>query len=137
MHVGGIVAVLLTGINSIQDIRKKEIYFFVTVAVGVVGIIYSLANGVHLVSLAAAFVPALILVALSLLTKDHIGMGDAIIAFAIGCWCDLYYVAFVLLAALLFVSVFGMICFMRGKHKTELPFVPFVFAGCLLKTLLL
>lgn len=133
MHVGSIVAVLLTGINSIQDIRKKEIFLFLTVGVGVAGIVYSLADGTNFSSLIMAFIPAFILAALSILTKDQIGMGDAIIAFAIGCWCDLYYVAFVMLSALVFVSVFGIICFTAGRRKTEIPFIPFVFAGCILR----
>ena len=133
MYVGSIVAVLLTGINSIQDIRKKEIFFFVTMAAGIIGIIYSLTGGTRLSALIMAFIPALILVMLSILTKDQIGMGDAIIVFAIGCWCDIYYVAFVLLVAFVFVSAVGIVLFIKGMRNTEIPFVPFIFAGCLLR----
>ncbi len=136
MYVGSIIVILLTGINSIQDIRKREIFFFLTIAVGVAGVIWSLSQGANFSEIMIAFVPGIMLILLSVLTKGKIGIGDAVILLAIGCWRDVYYVFFVLLTALMIASAAGIFCIINKKRKIELPFVPFLFAGCLLRILL-
>ena len=136
MCVGRIVTILTTGINSVQDIRKKEIFLIPTSISFAVGIIYSLLAGISVSIVLSSMLPGFMVLAISLMFKGQVGLGDAAVVLSVGIWNGLFFTFFILLLALAAASAVCVIFFVRGIKNRELPFVPFLLAGCIFGYLL-
>lgn len=136
MFIARIVTILTAGINSVQDIRKKEIFLIPTSISFMAGIIYSMLRDISVLAVMASVFPGFIVLAISLLFKGQVGLGDAAVVLSIGIWNGLFFTFFILISALTAASAVGGIFFLRGIKNKELPFVPFLFAGCIFGYLL-
>lgn len=118
------------GINSWKDIRRKEVSLLTIGMFAVVGIIKSLWCGdicwewLGAVGLGAA------LIALSIISRGAVGMGDGLILAALGTMLTFEKLLGTFMLGLLCCSVWGIILLMLpGTRRTELPFVPFLLLG--------
>lgn len=129
-------AVLL--ICAYTDIRKREIYK------NVIGVHLAAALLLHLITEKGAFLaaaagalPGVLCLAVSFLTGQEIGYGDAFLIMSCGFSLGLYKGMIILYAAFLCVGLWalGMVLSGKGKRKTEIPFAPFMLAGAILQGL--
>ncbi len=119
-------------INAWTDWKRKEIDMLYTILFVAIGIIYKQAvHGVHYWS---GMIPGLILVVLSVICRQHIGLGDGVIVMAVGWMCGFTLVCSILMGGFLLAAGVGVIyCVKEKKRNVELPFVPFFLGSYLLE----
>lgn len=129
----GIALGCLAGL-SIYDIKTKKVAVKAVVFFGIVVFIYQLCIGIGVLDLAAGLVPGAGLLLVAICTKESIGVGDGMVLCALGLFCGLRKTMAILGMALVFCAVLAMILLVlkRAGRKTELPFLPCLFAGYLL-----
>jgi leader peptidase (prepilin peptidase)/N-methyltransferase len=128
-------AVVLMGlfVNSISDIKKKEIIIKFTALYGLFGVITRAIIGFDWKDFLLAMLPGLACMVLAFVTREQIGYGDAWILLATGCCIcstDLFLVCMLALAGTGLAALFLYVV-LRKNGTYELPFVPFVFVGAL------
>jgi leader peptidase (prepilin peptidase)/N-methyltransferase len=136
MRVAEAAVICMTVINSIQDIRKKEILLIPTVLAGAAGAVWTALNGRPAGSMLLGFVPGALVLVLSILSKGRVGSGDAVVIMALGTWLGIAAAAGILLTALLAAAAAGAVYMAKGGRKKEMPFIPFLAAGCVLYILI-
>lgn len=120
---------------AVYDIKKKEIHLPFTAAAAVIlsgRQIYFVCRGE--VSLQSAFlgvIVGIVLVAISLLTRGEIGIGDGILFMICGLLFGIYENGVLLFLSLVFTAIVSgaLILTRHAGRKYTLPFAPFVFAG--------
>lgn len=123
------VTVFLT-VNSINDIRKGEIFLIPSAAMLVSGLLISVfVYNVSPTDVIKAIIPGIILMLLSALCKGRIGCGDGVIACASGAWLGIEETLYMLTAAFFTASIAGIVLILSGSKKQTLPFVPFMLLG--------
>ena len=132
---GYIIVFIYLGIMSVYDIKKREIHLpFTAVAALMLSSrqIYLVCRGeVLLQSAFLGVVIGIVLVAISLLTRGEIGVGDGILFMICGLLFGLYENLVLLFLSLVFTAMVSgaLILTRRAGRKDTLPFAPFVFAG--------
>lgn len=123
------VTVFLT-VNSINDIRKGEIFLIPSAAMLVSGLLISVfVYNVSPTDVIKAIIPGIILMLLSALCKGWIGCGDGVIVCASGAWLGIEETLYMLTAAFFTASIAGIVLILSGSKKQTLPFVPFMLLG--------
>ena len=123
------VTVFLT-VNSINDIRKGEIFLIPSAAMLVSGLLISvLVYNVSPADVIKTIIPGIILMLLSALCKGRIGCGDGVIVCASGAWLGIEETLYMLTAAFFTASIAGIVLILSGSKKQTLPFVPFMLLG--------
>jgi leader peptidase (prepilin peptidase)/N-methyltransferase len=125
--------IVLTGllVNSVSDMKKKEILIKFTIIFGIIGAFIKIVIGFDGKDFLLAMLPGIICMILSFLTQEQIGLGDAWILLATGCCIcsrDLFLVCMLALAGVGMAALFLFVV-LHKKGSYEVPFVPFVFAG--------
>ena len=147
-RVSRIVCLCLLGVNSIRDIRKREIFLVPTILVGVAGIarilwIYYAERRASVGAtdpnipvpgnagmLLVALLPGIVLFLTAILSNGKVGGGDALVLLALGAWTEPEVPACTLAFALLMAPIAAM--FRKQKKDPEVPFIPFLLAGYML-----
>lgn len=127
-----ILMVSVLGLESITDIRKRTCNLYVIAFGTILGGIFNyffLHNDI--LWLCRGVVPGVILICVSLISKQQIGMGDAMVFLFAGICVGLYKCLILLWISLVFAGIFGVIfCLAKKKEmKYRLPFIPFVAVG--------
>jgi leader peptidase (prepilin peptidase)/N-methyltransferase len=127
--------IVLTGllVNSVSDIKEKEILIKFTALYGIIGIVIKILIGFDGKDFLLAMLPGIICMTLSFLTQEQIGCGDAWILLATGCCIcsrDLFLVCMLAFAGVGMAALFLFVV-LHKKGTYEVPFVPFVFAGAI------
>lgn len=142
-ETGILLAVL--GVNTLWDLRKKEILPAAVAAAALGGIIRRIpavqmpdgtagtaaAFSAFLKDTGTALLPGAVLLLFSRASGGKLGSGDALIVCVIGLWSGAGMAACSFLTALFLAAVTGTAA-VRTRKKKELPFVPFLLAGYLL-----
>lgn len=134
------IRIILLGMLSlyaVEDIRKKSIsvrYLWIFGAAGIAIHLFQKSISVTDMLLGAAVGAAL--VAVSLLTRGSIGLGDGFLLMTAGVFLGGSSVLELLFISLLYAALIslGMMAFRRWKRKREIPFVPFLLLGYLTMT---
>ena len=144
MPVRVITAVLLAA-NSISDIRRKEILLVPTIltgAAGAVRILLSTGSPADLFDETGRFwqllitlLPGLFLAVISTASRGKLGMGDALVVCAAGTWAGAEPILSGLFLALLLVPAAALLLRIRKRRVKELPFIPFLCAGYLIRVI--
>ena len=126
--------VLLAGlvIMSVEDIRKKGIKRLWLIGLGIVGLIFTIADAeVLCVSFLLRFVPGVVFVLLAWATREQIGMGDALLILVMGWYLNAIELVDVCLLAFFIAGLVALVLLVviKKSKKFELPMVPFIFAG--------
>lgn len=139
MYQLGLTGAILL-ICAYTDIRKHEIYKCVIAVHLILALLVHLATGNRqAVSLLIGMLPGMICLLLSVATRQALGYGDAFIILSSGFSLGLENILAILFAAFFCAGIWGLglICLRRGNRRTEIPFVPFLFAGLLLRTVMI
>ena len=132
MVIKEIVLLAGLGIMSVEDIRKKGIKRLWLIGLGIVGLIFTIADAeVLCVSFLFRFVPGVVFVLLAWATREQIGMGDALLILVMGWYLNAIELVDVCLLAFFIAGLVALVLLVviRKSKKFELPMVPFIFAG--------
>lgn len=132
MVINEIVLLAGLGIMSVEDIRKKGIKRLWLIGLGIVGLIFTIADAeVLCVSFLLRFVPGVVFVLLAWATREQIGMGDALLILVMGWYLNAIELVDVCLLAFFIAGLVALVLLVviRKSKKFELPMVPFIFAG--------
>ena len=132
MVIKEIVLLAGLGIMSVEDIRKKGIKRLWLIGLGIVGLIFTVADAeVLCVSFLLRFVPGVVFVLLAWATREQIGMGDALLILVMGWYLNAIELVDVCLLAFFIVGLVALVLLVviKKTKKFELPMVPFIFAG--------
>ena len=119
------------GINNWKDIRKKEISVPAIGLFAIWGIARAFLNENICLEWLGALSLGILLIALSIISKGEIGMGDGMVLSALGTVLTFSQLLSVLMLGLLCCGISGFFLLAMGKisKKTEIPFVPFLLLG--------
>ena len=138
--------------NTVWDLRKKEILLLPTLLILAGGVICRILEGtaeeIQLLSgqvssgaggwqWIPAVLPGVFLLLLSLASKGKVGFGDGLVVCAAGLWCGPESILLALFFALLLVPAAAGMQRLRKRKVRELPFVPFLLAGFVLQRMLM
>ncbi|MCR5508900.1 MAG: prepilin peptidase [Lachnospiraceae bacterium] len=87
-------------------------------------------------SIAAAFIPGVVLLMVSLFTGEAIGRGDVYMIGVLGFMQGLERTVIILFFSMVMTAVFGAACIVTGKgnRKSTLPYAPFLLTAYVLMT---
>ena len=125
---------LLLAANAIKDCRQQKILFFWTTASIFSGILFTAASSDFSLSYLGGFSIGGAIFAFSLLAKDAIGGGDALILTAMSAFLPWEDVLAALTIGLLLSSLYALFLIVvrhQGK-KAAMPFIPFLLGGYIL-----
>lgn len=127
-----VVMIGILMICSYFDLKEKKIPV-IAVLLGIIAITVLNVIGRD-ISLPACLIGTVfggLLLLISRLTKNALGMGDALLVLMIGAGMGIYQTALVLFYGLLVTAVVSaiLLCMKRVKRNTEIPFVPFLLIG--------
>lgn len=125
-------------IQALWDWRHKEILISVSLIGLGLGILWSVWNGSDYREVILALIPAILFFLLNIVSRGAVGMGDAIILVFLGFFYSLEEIVAMCSFAFLAASAVAlyMLVVMQKKGKEEIPFIPFLWFGWLLKQMI-
>lgn len=138
MKLGSIYMVVLLAIGSIYDWKYLGLPVWLLLAGimgGILGALYSLfGEDASVISVGMAFLPGVIALILSYITREQIGYGDGLLLFAMGGCLGLRQVVMIVGIALgaSFVVSVALVLLRKAGRNQKLPFVPFLLVGGLM-----
>lgn len=118
-------------IQSVLDIRKREISIGVSLGGFLAGVICSGIEGRMGTDFFFAVLPGVVLLAISWITRGAIGGGDGLLLCAIGSLSSVSLIVLTCMCAFALAGITGLFLLVvfhkRGSY--EMPFVPFLFVG--------
>lgn len=124
----------------IEDIKTREIrnlYFLSIVLTRFIQLVIERDREILIEAILGFLVVLIIMLLCMVLNRDGIGMGDIKILLSLGFACGIKLILSALFYISLCSALFSIILLATKKasKNTELPFMPFVFAGMLITTL--
>lgn len=129
-----IILLVMLGMYTIEDIRKKTISIAFLPVFGLAGAgLHLFQRDIGIVSILMGVVVGAGMIGISFLTRESIGLGDGFIFLVTGVFLGGADNMELLLFSLLYAAVFslGVLIVRKKKRKQEIPFIPFVFLGYL------
>lgn len=122
-------AILFLARLSLEDIREKRIsvkrVMIGALAAVICRLIVGQASGIAIVG---SLIPGIVLLLLSVMTKESIGKGDGIVVMMLGLWIGGQMTFLVVCLAVWAAGIFAMVCLIRKKREL-IPFVPCLLMG--------
>ena len=132
MVIKEIVLLAGLGIMSVEDIRKKGIKRLWLIGLGIVGLIFTIADDhVLSVSYQPRFFPVYLLLQIARATREQIRIRDALRILVMGWYLNAIELVDVCLLAFFIAGLVALVLLVviKKSKKFELPMVPFIFAG--------
>lgn len=130
--MSGVGVIGLLGLCSIEDIVKKQVHVTVVCLFGILGVLIHLRYGnLSWQDMLMGAGIGVVLYIVSILSREKIGKGDALIVGAMGVYLGFWPTMAVLWVASFFVAVIGVVFMIWGdKSKNyEMAFVPFLLVA--------
>ncbi len=129
----------ILGICSVEDIRSRQIRTVVVGIAGTIGVLWHLMKvRLQIWDVMAGMLVGVFVYLLSILTREKIGKGDALVFMVtgiyLGLWNNLLLLWFSSMIAAVVAGI--MVVFFHKKKTDTLPFVPCIFAAEILLLLL-
>ena len=133
-----ILFLVITFIMSISDIKTKSIPVFLAGLNIIIGIVSSIINKNNFLTYIIFVIFTLVFLTISKLSKEKIGYGDSILLGSLFLFFSLYDIEIILLVSFILFNISILfICLKKRKFKNiSLPFIPFVFIGSLINTII-
>lgn len=119
-------------IESIRDIRKREISMISVGIFGVLGIVLQLiSDASNWYSMLAGALVGVVVLLSAKITCEKIGYGDGWLLVVTGIYLGFRYNLFLFAIALFLSAVVSMVLmvFKKVNRKSAIPFIPFVLGG--------
>lgn len=132
MEAIGLLGML--GITTYEDIHRKEVHSIILLAFAILGMAFHLIfHKLGIYDILGGFAIGGLMMILCLLSKERIGMGDAILLMVTGIYLGFLKNLFLLWASLSFMGIFCLFGYLMKKIRKEdrIPFYPFVLCAFL------
>lgn len=126
---GYCAALLLVGYLAVHDMKEKCIPAVAVLISGVLSVLYVI-NGENAdgCSLMYCMMPGMVLLLLSVLTKESIGYGDGAAVLVLGFWTGGGFCAAAVSLGICMTGFYSAFMLLRGR-KEPVPFMPFLLAA--------
>lgn len=122
-------AIVFLGYLAIYDIKWKKIPAIGISVFGILSLIYLLlGRQYNLKHAALCMLPGMVLLALSLLTKEKIGYGDGAAVIILGFWTGALFCAGAVCVGIMMTGIYALYRVMQ-KNMEPIPFIPFLLAA--------
>ena len=134
------LCLILLGICSYTDIRKREVSLSFILLFSALALIFRGAKGIWWsgwFELMLCFLPGLLLLGIRLIKRQWVGTGDGLMVIACGYALGAEAVMVMTLSAFLISGLFGLflLLFRKRSGADTIPFAPFLLAGCIVTAL--
>lgn len=120
---------LFLAVLAAQDLKEKKISTYKLVIFAILAIFYLVVTKQFFwQTILRDMIPGIILLLLSLLTKESIGYGDGLTVIVLGLWTGGWFAFHVFCIGTVLSGVCAVIYLIRGKKDT-IPLIPFLLVG--------
>ena len=127
-----ICLIIILGVICVFDIKRKKIPVYMLIILAAAGIISNFAVGeFDIEKRIIAMLPGMILLIVSMITKQQIGYGDGMIILIMGLYIDIDDILSIVLSSFLLSSIAAIILMtvFKKKKNFEMAFSPFLLIG--------
>ena len=127
-----ICLIIILGIICVFDIKRKKIPVYMLIILAAAGIISNFTVGeFDIEKRIIAMLPGMILLIVSMITKQQIGYGDGMIILIMGLYIDIDDILSIVLSSFLLSSIAAIILMtvFKKKKNFEMAFSPFLLIG--------
>lgn len=120
---------IFLAILSLEDIREKKISVNTILLGALIAIICRFLGGqTSGIEIVGSLIPGVLLLLLSIMTKESIGKGDGIVVMVLGLWIGGQMTLLVVCLAVWMAGIFAVVCLIRKKREL-IPFTPCLLMG--------
>lgn len=127
-----LVITCILGLLAVVDFKKKQVSnVFLLIISAIVFVNYVIFRPITIISLIGGVVVGVVLLGISYVTRQKIGVGDGLLVMLLGAYLGFEVIGFLLLYALTLSAIWsGLLLMIKkvNKHYT-IAFIPFIFAG--------
>ncbi len=117
-------------VNSIYDIKRREIILVSVAVMDVLGFILSLLVFKRSIyEIAIGIIPGAVLFICACASAGKLGCGDALVMITVGIWQGFIRTVYILFTALLIASFVSLCLLIANSKQRDIPFIPFVCMG--------
>lgn len=127
-----ICLIIILGVICVFDIERKKIPVYMLIVLAAAGIISNFTVGeFDIEKRIIAMLPGMILLIVSMITKQQIGYGDGMIILIMGLYIDIDDILSIVLSSFLLSSIAAIILMtvFKKKKNFEMAFSPFLLIG--------
>ncbi len=127
-----ICLIIILGVICVFDIKRKKIPVYMLIVLAAAGIISNFTVGeFDIEKRIIAMLPGMILLIVSMITKQQIGYGDSLIILIMGLYIDIDDILSIVLSSFLLSSIAAIILMtvFKKKKNFEMAFSPFLLIG--------
>lgn len=127
-----ICLIIILGVICVFDIKRKKIPVYMLIVLAAAGIISNFTVGeFDIEKRIIAMLPGMILLIVSMVTKQQIGYGDGLIILIMGLYIDIDDILSIVLSSFLLSSIAAIILMtvFKKKKNFEMAFSPFLLIG--------
>ena len=127
-----ICLIIILGVICVFDIKRKKIPVYMLIILAAAGIISNFTVGeFDIEKRIIAMLPGMILLIVSMITKQQIGYGDDMIILIMGLYIDIDDILSIVLSSFLLSSIAAIILMtvFKKKKNFEMAFSPFLLIG--------
>ena len=130
-----IIAFVLIAIVSVQDIRSQKISFRMLTLIASVSIMFTLYKAavegtISWNEILLSLIPGMVMILMSMLTRESIGYGDGLLVFCLGPLFGLQFIISGLIISFFLSGLFSLVILaLKRKRNITIAFVPFIGAG--------
>ena len=127
-----ICLIIILGVICVFDIKRKKIPVYMLIILAADGIISNFTVGeFDIEKRIIAMLPGMILLIVSMITKQQIGYGDGMIILIMGLYIDIDDILSIVLSSFLLSSIAAIILMtvFKKKKNFEMAFSPFLLIG--------
>ena len=127
-----ICLIIILGVICVFDIKRKKIPVYMLIILAAAGIISNFTVGeFDIKKRIIAMLPGMILLIVSMITKQQIGYGDGMIILIMGLYIDIDDILSIVLSSFLLSSIAAIILMtvFKKKKNFEMAFSPFLLIG--------
>ena len=122
-------AIIFLAMRSLEDIREKRISVNRVMIGALAAVIYQFTAGqASGIAIIGSLMPGIVLLLLSVMTKESIGKGDGIGVMVLGLWIGGWMTFLAVCLAVWAAGIFATVCLIRKKREL-IPFVPCLLMG--------
>lgn len=127
-----ICLIIILGVICVFDLKRKKIPVYMLIILAAAGIISNFTVGeFDIEKRMIAMLPGIILIIVSMVTKQQIGYGDGLIILIMGLYIDIDDILSIVLSSFLLSSIAAIILMtiFKKKKNFEMAFSPFLLIG--------
>ena len=127
-----LVITCILGVLAVIDFKKKQVSnVFLLIVSGIVIINYVIFRPITMVSLVGGILIGTVLLGISYITRQKIGVGDGLLIMILGAYLGFEGIGVVLLYALTLSAIWsGLLMIIKKVNRNyTIAFIPFIFVG--------